>query len=92
MPCELARARKFDNRVRGAGHFIRELARQENRRLRNTKIRRPLFRFVYATQERRVFFGREIGVELRAERRMHQVGMALRAVRLISAASSMPRQ
>src|SRR6266699_1520619 len=85
MPCEFPRACTIDNFTRGTRHFIRELTRQENWRLRNSKIGWPLLRCMHATQKGSVFFRREICVKARAKLRIHfEVGMALRAIRLIS--------
>ena len=63
VPREFWRARKIDNRMGGARDFIRELARQKNRRLRNPKIRRPFFGFIHAMQQRSVLIWREVSVE-----------------------------
>src|ERR1700682_2239799 len=63
MAREFRRANKIDNPICSAGHLIREFPRQEDRRLRNPKIGRPLLRLIYAAQERRVFFRREVSVK-----------------------------
>src|SRR3954462_5222701 len=64
-------ARRGHNFIRGAGDFIRELARQENRCLGNPEIRRPFLGFIYAVHQRVVFVRRESRVEGSAKLRIH---------------------
>ncbi len=64
-------AGKIDNLMRCAHHFIRKFAREKDRCLGNAKISRPLFRLVYAMQQRGVFFRREGGVEERTKIGLH---------------------
>src|SRR5690348_4340625 len=71
MPFEFRSGSLGGDFVSRVNRFGRELAGQENRRFRNSKIGGPLSRFVHAPQERGIFFWREISVEFRAERRLH---------------------
>ena len=71
MPDKFWRARRGDNLTGCAGDFVRELARQENRCLGNPEIRRPFLGFIYASHQRGIFLGREIGVESGAKLRLH---------------------
>ena len=71
MPPEFRRLGLERNLVCSVNSFVREFASQENRRLRNPKIGRPLRRLIHTAQQRRVFFWREISVKSCAELRMH---------------------
>ena len=71
MPDKLWRARGGHNLIRGARHFIGELALQENRCFGNPEIRRPLLGFIYAAHQRSIFLGRKSGVEGGAKFRIH---------------------
>ena len=52
--------------------FVVKLAGKKNRRLRDPKIRRPFLGLVYTTQQCRVLFRSEIGVETGAKFRLHE--------------------
>ena len=60
---EFRRARRGYNLIRGARYFVCEPGRQKNRRLGNPEIRRPFLGFIYAADQRSVFFGRKVGIE-----------------------------
>ena len=64
-------ARRCYNLIRGAGHLVGELARQENRCLGNPEIRRPFLGFIYASHQSGIFLGRKVGVESGAKLRIH---------------------
>src|SRR4051812_22499008 len=80
MLFELRGSCKTNDLFRRITNFLRELSCQEDRCFRDAKISRPFLRFVDATQERRIFFGREISVELCAKFGIHPVRTDLRAV------------
>ena len=64
-------AGKIDDLMCGARYFIGEFAGQKDRRLRNSKISRPLLSLIHAAQKRRVFVRCEVGVESGTKLRVH---------------------
>ena len=64
-------ARRSYNLVSRACDLVGELARQENRCLANSKIRRPFFGFIHAARQRCIFLGRKVGVESGAKLWIH---------------------
>src|SRR5207249_5609532 len=90
MPREFRRARKIDNRICRARCFVRELIRQKNRRLRNSKIRRPLS--VSFTQRNSAAYFSGVKSALNRERSFRSTGairFGLSAVRLLDNAVNM---
>ena len=70
--------------IRRQNRFVCKFTRKKNRRFRNAKISWPFLRFIYATQQRVVFFRGKFGVELGAKLRIHRDD-SLQAIRRLTA-------